>query len=79
MSTATVTSKGQITIPIDIRAGLGIETGDRINFMMDESGRVVFLPATKSVTSLKGIIAQPNVPVSIEDMKATVKSKGSQV
>ena len=78
MSTATVTSKGQITIPIDIRVSLGIEAGDRINFMMDESGRVVFLPATNNVTSLKGIITKPGTPVSIKDMKATVKAKGSQ-
>ena len=79
MSTATVTSKGQITIPVDIRAGLGLEAGDRINFVFDdELGRVVFLPATKNVTSLKGIVAKPDTPVSIEDMKATVKAKGGQ-
>ena len=61
MSTATVTSKGQITIPIDIRTGLGIETGDRINFMMDESGWVVFLPATKSITSRELLQSQISV------------------
>lgn len=79
MSTATVTSKGQVTIPIDIRVGLGIKAGDRVDFVMDEDlGQVVFLPATKSLVSLKGIIAKPDTPVSIEDMKATIKSKGGQ-
>lgn len=79
MSKATVTSKGQITIPVDIRVGLGIETGDRINFVIDaELGRVVFLPVTKSVVSLRGIIAKPDAPVSIEDMKATIKAKGGR-
>lgn len=75
MSTATVTSKGQITIPVDIRTGLGLEAGDRINFLMDESGQVIFLPATKSVKSIKGIIAKPKAPVSVEEMKATVKGR----
>ena len=78
MSTATVTSKGQITIPIDIRVGLGLDAGDRINFLMDESGQVVFLPVTKNVASLKGIIAKPDHPVCVKDMKATIKARGSQ-
>lgn len=80
MSIATVTSKGQITIPVDVRASLGLEAGDRINFVLDnELGRVVFMPATKKITSLKGIIAKPDIPVSIEDMKASIKEKGGQV
>ena len=79
MSTATVTSKGQITIPVDIRASLSLEAGDRINFVFDdELGIVVFLPAIKNVTSLKGIVAKPDTPVSIEDMNTTVKAKGGQ-
>ena len=78
MSTATVTSKGQITIPIDIRTGLGIEPGDRINFVADEAGRVSFLPVTKNIVSLKGIIPAPDKPVSIQDMKAAIKAKGAK-
>ena len=79
MSTATVTSKGQITIPIDVRTGLGLETGDRVDFVFDdELGRVVFLPVTKNIVSLKGVIAKPDSPVSIEDMKATIKTKVGQ-
>jgi antitoxin PrlF len=79
MSTATITSKGQITIPVDIRSGLNLRSGDRINFILDESGKVSFLPITKNVSSLKGIIAAPEVAVSIEDMKSVVKEKGSKL
>ena len=79
MSIATITSKGQITIPVDVRTGLGLEAGDRVNFVLDEDmGRVVILPVTKSVESLKGIIPKPNSPVTVEDMKATVKSKAGK-
>ena len=79
MSIATVTSKGQITIPMDIRVSLGLEAGDRVDFVLDaETGRVVFLPVTKNVTSLKGMIAKPDTPVSVEAMKVTIKAIGNK-
>lgn len=79
MPSATITSKGQITIPVDIRTMLGLHTGDRINFITNDAGLVSFVPATKNVTSLKGLIAKPTESVSIEDMKNAVKVKGSQL
>lgn len=42
MELAKVTSKGQITIPIDIRKKLGIREGDKILFM-EENGRVIMM------------------------------------
>lgn len=47
MSTATVTSKGQITIPVEIRTKLDLQTGDRVDFVIDESGRVSFCRSQK--------------------------------
>jgi len=38
MSAATITSKGQITIPKDIRAMLGLEPGDKVNFLANING-----------------------------------------
>jgi len=38
MSTATLTSKGQTTIPVDIRNGLGLQTGDQIEFHLRSDG-----------------------------------------
>ena len=40
MSTATLTSKGQITIPADVRRLLNVQTGDRVEFVQVEPGRV---------------------------------------
>jgi AbrB family looped-hinge helix DNA binding protein len=40
MSTTKVTSKGQITIPKDIRESLGIKTGDEVEFVEDQRGRM---------------------------------------
>lgn len=42
MELAKVTSKGQITIPIDIRRKLGVKEGDKILFMEDR-GRIVMM------------------------------------
>ncbi len=79
MSAATITSKGQITIPKDIRAKLGLEPGDKVNFLVDDEGVVSFVPMTTNVTTLKGIIAKPDKPVSIDVMKATVKARATKV
>ena len=78
MSTATITSKGQITIPKDIRAMLDLHSGDKISFILDESGEVRFVPVTRDVTTLKGMVARPEKAVSIEDMKATVRARGGR-
>jgi len=78
MSTAKITSKGQITIPREIRALLDLQSGDKISFIIDDSGQVNFVPATKDITTLKGIIPKPNRAVSVKDMKDTIRAKGSQ-
>lgn len=78
MATATLTSKGQVTIPVDVRTHLGLATGDRIEFVFNEqSGRYEVVPATRSVTALKGIIRKPAQPVSIEDMNAVIAEQGA--
>ena len=78
MSAATMTSKGQVTVPKDIRVLLGLQTGDKINFVVNDEGIVNFLPVTKNIQTLKGMIEKPSEPVSIDDMNATVKARGSR-
>jgi antitoxin PrlF len=78
MASATVTSKGQVTIPVDVRNRLGLAAGDRIEFILnDETGRCEVVPTTRSVTALKGIICKPGKPVSIEDMNAAIAERGA--
>jgi len=72
MTTATLTSKGQVTVPAKVRAGLGVEAGDRIEFMEIEPGRYEIIAATQSLEELKGIIREPDYPVSIEQMNAAI-------
>ena len=78
MASATVTSKGQVTIPVNVRNQLGLSTGDRIEFILnDETGRYEVVPATRSVTALKGIIRKPAKPVSLEDMNSAISQQGA--
>jgi antitoxin PrlF len=75
MSTATVTSKGQITIPADVRRRLGLESGDRVEFVEVDGGFAI-KPANDDVRSLKGLLRKPATPVSISDMNAAIRARG---
>jgi AbrB family looped-hinge helix DNA binding protein len=55
MPTATVTSKGQITLPIELRKKLGLKTGTKVDFFENEQGQYVLYPKTGSITDMKGI------------------------
>lgn len=72
MATATVTSKGQVTIPIEVREDMRLSAGDRIDFIRMDDGHYAVVPAVASIKSLKGIIPKPKKPVSIEDMRTAI-------
>jgi antitoxin PrlF len=77
MTTATVTSKGQITIPAQVRDALHVNAGDRVEFVEIMPGRYEFIAATRSVTELKGLFGKPKKGVSIEEMNATIAARGA--
>jgi len=77
MPTATVTSKGQITIPASVRTALGLGTGSRVEFVEFEKGQYAIVAATDSVQSLKGMLRTPAAPVSIEQMNAVIATRGA--
>jgi AbrB family looped-hinge helix DNA binding protein len=56
MSEATVTSKGQITIPADIRKALGLATGERVVFTRLDDGTTIMRSKTRSILELKGML-----------------------
>ena len=77
MPAATVTSKGQITIPADVRRALRVASGDRVEFVEIEPGRYEIIAATGSVRELKGMFGPSKRRVSIEEMNEIIASKGS--
>ncbi len=77
MATATLTSKGQITIPADVRHDLKVDTGDRVEFIQIAPGRYEFVAATQNVTALKGMFGKPMKSVSIDDMNRAIATRGA--
>lgn len=75
MPTATLTSKGQTTVPKEVRDFLGLHEGDQIEFVIGH-GEVVLRPATLDVKSLKGILRQEGQkPVSVAEMNSAIKQR----
>ncbi|MCV2219382.1 AbrB/MazE/SpoVT family DNA-binding domain-containing protein [Thauera sp. Sel9] len=69
MSEVTLTSKGRITIPADIRRALGVSAHDRITFTLMRDGTVVLRAKNKSVQRLKGMLKpQRGASLAVEDM-----------
>jgi antitoxin PrlF len=68
---AKLSSKGQVVIPADVRRRLGLSQGSVLRFRMDAEG-VSLLPADGDVRRLKGRLAAPRAPVSVEDMNAAI-------
>ena len=75
---ATITSKGQVTIPKPIRDRLRLERGDKIDFVLHEDGDLRVMPVTASVTRLKGMVSRPAVPVSIAEMEAAIAGRAAR-
>jgi AbrB family looped-hinge helix DNA binding protein len=77
MATATLTSKGQITIPVDVRNDLKVDAGDRVEFVQIAPGRYEFVAATHNVTELKGMFGTATKTVSIEAMNRVIAERGA--
>ena len=70
MSIAALTSKGQITIPKEVRDKLGLRTGDKIEFRITKDGTATLVPRTLRTDDVFGILAHygKGKKVSVEDM-----------
>ena len=78
MSTATLSSKGQITIPADVRRVLNVQTGDRVEFVQVEPGRFELVASTRTVRELKGLFGKATRTVSIDEMNRAIAERGAQ-
>lgn len=70
MSKATFTSKGQITIPADVRRALSLEVGDRLEFVQVSSDGFLLIAVNQCVSSLKGMFGKPPRVIAVEDMRS---------
>lgn len=76
MPTATLTTKGQVTIPKEVREHLGVDTGDRLSFVVHEDGTVIVKPITHHVRELGGLLHRPGQrPVSMGEMEKGIAGR----
>ena len=72
MSIATVTTKGQVTIPKPVREALRLAAGDRVEFVDLGNGRFELIAVTRDVTELRGMLGPAATPVSTAAMDNAV-------
>ncbi len=72
MAEATISSKGQITIPAAVRAALKLKTGTRIRFIQEDDGRFSLVPLTRSILRMQGIVPKLDRTVSLEEMEDAI-------
>lgn len=72
MASATVTSKGQVTIPAEVRAELGLRPGSRLAFVRTATGGYEIHLQAASIKDLKGVVRRPPQPVSIDQMNDAI-------
>lgn len=78
MSTATLTSKGQITLPQAVRKALGVEAGDKIDFIAEADGGFRVVALRQDARRLRGRFAgRATAPVSVKDMDEAVRAEAA--
>lgn len=69
---ATVTNKGQITIPQEIREHYHIKAGDKLDFIIIENNTLKIIPVVSSLKSFKGVLPHPSKPLKLKDMEKAI-------
>lgn len=78
MPTATLTSKGQLTLPKAIRDRLRLGSGDRVDFVIKDDGTIVLRPATVDVRELAGFLHRKGVKrLSVSEMNAVIRRRAA--
>ena len=67
-----MTTKGQITVPKDVRLKLGPRPGDRVRFIVEDDGRVRLLPAKRDISELVGMLPKPKRALTLEEMDEAI-------
>jgi AbrB family looped-hinge helix DNA binding protein len=70
-----MTSRGQVTIPTEIREKLQLSGGNKLEFLLKD-GCIVILPINKSLRNLKGILPKPNTALTCQEMNEITQNIG---
>jgi AbrB family looped-hinge helix DNA binding protein len=73
---STVTSKGRVTIPAEIRKKLGIDKGDKLSFVITDEGSIELrVPTYSTVASLAGAACSLEQPMDWEKMRDVAREE----
>ena len=76
MSLATITTKGQVTIPKDVRESLKLHAGDKIEILVTENGEAIIRPVSKKVDEMFCKLHKPGrKAVSVDSMNNAIKER----
>jgi antitoxin PrlF len=62
---AKTSSKGQLTVPVEVRRMIGLESGGKVQFQTDAEGRVYLTAKKRSIKALRGLVARPDATIDI--------------
>ncbi len=76
MPVATITNKGQVTIPKKVRDAFHLHSGDKLEFVCEKEGVITVRPVKKAVDDVFGKLGKKGTrPLSPEDMNEAVRKK----
>ncbi len=79
MGASKLTSKGQVTIPAEVRSHLSLQPGDTVEFVVLENGAVMVRPAYIDVMDLAGCLAEPKGKrLSVSEMHEIIKERAGK-
>ena len=78
MPTATLTSKGQITLPSNVRKALDLKPGDKIDIFEVEKGRFAFTARNKSIRDLKGCVPKLDYVPTVEQINEAIGNAAAE-
>lgn len=77
MPTATVTSKGQVTLPRRVRELLRVGPGDRIEFVIDADGLIRVRARDADIAELRGMLHRADrAAVTLDAMEQAIRRRG---
>ena len=76
---STVTSKGQITIPVEVRRAIGLDAGMQVEFIVNSRHRIELVPRNADIRTMRGAVPAPSHAITVDAMNATIADAWSGV
>ena len=76
LSQATMTTKGQVTVPKAVRDQLDLKAGDRVDFVVNDAGEAVLRRVSCTAAQVQGMLAhRARRPVTVAQMDEAVRRR----